>query len=271
MARKIWINASDSFILHTGEWDNPPKHFNVSLAAGHVVPMDDFIVSKDMPLPLETYEVIDPDMNKTSLPMPAPSSDKLIETTSGLTIESGDVAAKKIRISPETVSGTYQVAAKTKELIFDLPYLNGKVIKAKAKYFAKTFLTVNDWTQPEPLGHELELLPLSDLSNVQVDDWVSFEVKFLGKPFGCNMEGDLEYLLAKSNTYGGEAGGNLEGFFLGAYLLNGRARFRMPSAGQWMIVVFNIKDVGPGSVYKDFAGECNKIFYHSTVTFNVRA
>ncbi len=271
MARKIWINVSNSFILHTCEFENPPKHFNVSLAAGHVLPMDDFIMSRDLALPLETYELIDPDLRRTDLPMPRPSYGELIATLSGLTVESGDVAAQKIRVHPETKSGTYQVAVATKELIADLPGMNGKTIRSKIRYFAKSFLTVNEWTPPTPLGHELELMPLDDLSNIHIGDWVSFEAKFLGKPFTCNSQGDLEYLLAKSNTFGGEAGGELEGFFLGAYLVNGRARFRMPSAGQWMIVAFNFKDIGPESEYKEFAGDCSKLYYHSTLTFNVRA
>ena len=232
--------------------------------------MDDFILSKDLALPLETYEVVDPEQRRTALSMPLPSSEELITTPAGLTVESGDVAAKKICIHPDSLSGTYQVSAATHTLKIDLPSPNGKIIKSKLRYFAKSFLTVNEWTPPQPLGHELELTPLDDLSNVRVGDWVSFEVNFLEKPFTCDTF-NMEYLLAKSNTFGGEAGGEKEGFFLGAYLVNGKARFRMPSAGQWMICAFNFKDVGPDSEFKEFAEGCTKLYYHTTLTFNVKA
>ncbi len=270
MARKIWINTTDSFILHTCEFENPPKHFNVSLAAGHVLPMDDFILSKDLPIPLETFELVDPEQRRTALSMPRPSKEELIETPSGLTVETGDVAAQKIQIQPDSLNGTYQISMATKEIIAQFPNPAGQMIKSKIRYFAKSYLTVNEWSQPASLGHELEIMPLCDLSNVQVGDWVSFEAKFLDKPFTCDNV-NMEYLLAKSNTFGGEAGGNMEGFFLAAYLVNGKARFRLPSAGQWMIVAFNFKDVGPDSEYAEFAGDCSKLYYHSTLTFNVRA
>ena len=270
MARKIWINVSNSFILHTGEFENPPRHFNVSIAAGHVLPLDDFILSNDLALPLESYELVDPDLGRTGLPMPRPSADELITTSSGLTIESGDVAAKKICIHPDTASGTHQVSLATKEILMDIPDDNGNMIRSKIRFFAKSFLTVNQWTQPAPLGHDLELLPMDDLSNVHVGDRVSFQATFFGEPFTCDT-GKMEYILAKSNTFGGEAGGDMEGFFLGAYLVNGKARFRMPSAGQWMIVLFNFCDITPDYKYRQFVGDCSRIYYHSTLTFNVKA
>ena len=271
MSRKIWINTSDSFILHTCEFENPPKHFNVSIVAGHVLPMDDFVMSRDLAIPLETYEVIDPDLNRTALPMPVQSPGDVIRTETGLTIEGGDVAAQKISITDETKQGTYQIAASTKELFVDIKGPGDRIIKSKVRYFAKSFLKVGTWTQPKPIDHELELVPLNDLSNVRIGDPVTFQASFMGKLFTCTAQGDLEYLIAASNTFGGEAGGDLEGYFLAAYLVNGKARFCMPTAGQWMIVVFNIKDVTPENELKEFAEQCSRIYYHSTITFNVRA
>lgn len=270
MARKIWINVFDSFMLHTGQLENPPKHFNVSLAMGHVLPMDDFIINKDIATPLETYELIDPDLNKTALSMPVKSPGDVIRIDTGLTIECGDVAAQKISITDESKEGTYQVAASSKELFFKLKGLGNKLIDSKAQYFAKSFLKVGTWTQPNPIGHALELVPLNDLSNIRIGDPVTFQASFMGKPFTCTYDA-MEYLIAASNTFGGEAGGDLEGFFLAAYLVNGKARFRMPTAGQWMIAAFNFKDVTPENEFKEFAEQCSRIYYHSTITFNVRA
>lgn len=270
MARKIWINTFEAFIFHTGEFENPPKHFNVSIVAGHVLPMDDFVMSKDLSIPLETYEVIDPELNRTALPMPVQSSEDVIRTDTGLTIESGDVAAQKISFTDESQQGTYQVAASTKDFLIDMKGQDDRIIKSNIKFFAKSFLKIGTWTQPEPIGHELELVPLNDLSDVRIGDPVTFQASFMGKPFTCNKS-DMEYLFAASNTYGGEAGGDLEGHFLAAYLVNGKARFRFPTAGQWMIVVINIKDVTPENELKQFANQCSRVYYLSTLTFNVRA
>jgi uncharacterized GH25 family protein len=60
MAHTLWINLYESFA-------HPPGHAMVSLGWGHVVPMDDLLVSEAGPLQLATYELVDPDFNRTAI------------------------------------------------------------------------------------------------------------------------------------------------------------------------------------------------------------
>lgn len=289
MARKMWINVYDSFAFHKkGSLEHPPKHFNVSLGMGHVLPVDDFLENMDESIPLETYDLIDPNLKKIALPMPVKMEQSIIRTNTGMTIECGDIAARKISLSDETEPGTYQVAATSKASFFTmyvdekgeqnwtfkpLNEMNGVgniLFSSKVQYCAKAFLKVGNWTKPKPIGYVLELTPLTDLSDVHIGDPVSFEAIFMGKPFTCTTD-TVEYMYAKSNTFGGEAGGDIEGFFLAAYIVNGRAQFRMPTAGQWLITVFAFKDVTLENDLKELADQCSKVYFTSTVTFNVRA
>jgi uncharacterized GH25 family protein len=286
MARKLWINAYESFALDKSLTD-PPSHFMVSLGWGHVLPMDDFLVDMDGTIPLATYDLIDPDLKKTALPMPVKMED-VIMADAGMTIECGDMALRKINLTDKTKPGTYQVAAATREgfatvyvdktgkqelankSLEEMQGVENIVCSVKYQAFAKAFLTVEKWTDPKPIGYDLELMPLTELSDVHVGDPVSFEVTLMGKLFSCTSD-TMEYLHAASNTFGGEAGGDREGFFLSAYLINGRARFWMPTAGQWLVNVFSCQDVTPENELKELVGKCNKVYYSSSITFNVKA
>lgn len=280
MARKLWINTTESFGLHKS-LETPPWHYLVNLGYGHVMPNDDFI---DPALTLHEYEVLSPSLQKTPLPMPVRDVD--ITAGEGVTVEAGDLGARKIAFDETSEVGTHQVVATTREEFFalwkegdevctankPLYEVKDKNVLTSVKYqaFAKAFLPYKEWSEPKELGHALEIIPLTDLSDVHVGDWVTFNVKFMGKPFTCTQE-TMEFLLASSNTFGGEAGGELEGFFLSAYIVNGRARIKMPTAGAWLINVFSRQDVAPDNDLKELADSCNRVYFGSSLTFNVKA
>ena len=48
--------------------------------------------------------------------------------------------------------------------------------------FTKSYLTLGEWTAPKPLGHGLEIIPRSDLSDLHVGDLVTMDVLFYGEP-----------------------------------------------------------------------------------------
>ena len=288
MARKLWINLYESYALHKS-LTNPPKHFIVSLGWGHVVPMDDLLVTMDVfaSVPVSTYDLIDPDLSRTALPMPVSEKKHVIRTNAGVIIECGDLAVRKISITNEAKPGTYQVVATTRDTFFTV-YLDekgehkivdspldemkgvGEILGSfKYKSFAKAFTIVKHWTDPKPLGHDLELIPLTDLSDIHIGDPVSFQVTFMSKPFSCKGD-SIEYITAASNTYGGEASGDRDGFFLSAYILNGKAQFRMPTAGQWLVNVIACQDVTPENEFSELVGKCTKVYYGSCLSFNVR-
>lgn len=287
MARKLWINVHESFALHKS-LTHPPKHFMVSLGFGHVLPMDDFLVTPSETIPLEGYDLIDPDLEKTALPQPE-GHQEVLQTDAGVTIETGDMAMRKICLDDKTKTGTYQVVANTREDYFTM-YLdenenpqminkpldeidgieNPKILRSvKFQAFAKGFLPVGAWTEPKPLGHPLELMPLTDLSNIHAGDRVSFQATLMGQPFSCTQE-SMEYITAASNTFGGEASGDPEGFFLAAYLIDGRASFWLPTAGQWVINVFAARHVTAESGLEDLLNKCTMVYFGSSITFNVK-
>ena len=275
MAHTLWVNLYESFA-------HPPGHAIVSLGWGHVVPMDDLLVSEAGPLQLATYELVDPDLNRTALPMPVLKMEDVIKTSGGMTAQCGDLGIRKLGLTDKTKPGTYQVAVTSRDNFFTM-YLDKKgkqkmVMKpldevksahkvltcVKFKSFAKTFMAVKKWTDPKPLGHDLEIMPMTDLSNVHVGDVVPFQITFMGKPFSCGID-TIEYITAMSNSFGGP-----DGFFLSAYIMNGKAQFRMPTAGQWVVNVYVRQDVTPESNLKKLVGKCTTVCYGSTISFNVK-
>ena len=275
MAHTLWINLYESYA-------HPPGHAMVSLGWGHTVPMDDLLASKAGSLQLATFDLIDPDLNRTALPMPETKMEDVIETSGGMTAQAGDLGIRKLSLTDKTKPGTYQVVVTSKETFFT-KYLDkkgkmkmavkpldevkdaSKILAAiKYKSFAKAFFAVKKWTDPKPLGFDLELMPLTDLSNVHVGDMVHFDVSFMGKPFSCTQD-TIQYMTATSNTFGGP-----DNFSLYSYLINGKAQFRMPSAGQWVANVYVRQDVNPESDLKELVGKCTTVYYAGTISFNVK-
>ena len=275
MAHTLWINLYESFA-------HPPGHAMVSLGWGHAVPMDDLLVSKAGSIKLSTFDLIDPDQGRTALSMPDLEMKKPIRTGSGMTVQSGDLAIRKLSLTDRTKRGTYQVIAASKESYFTM-YLdkNGKrkmvtkpldevevvqkvLTSIKYKAYAKAFFAVKKWTDPKPLGHDLEIMPMTNLSNVHVGDVVPFQITFMGKPFSCRAD-TIEYITATSNSFG-----EPDGFFLSAYILNGKAQFRMPAAGQWVANVYVRQKVTPESDLKELVEKCTTVYYASTISFNVK-
>ena len=275
MAHTLWINLYESFA-------HPPGHAMVSLGWGHAVPMDDLLVSKTAPLQLATFDLIDPDLNKTAIPMPVLKMEDVIKTSGGMTAQCGDLGIRKLSLTDKTKAGTYQVAVTSKDNFFTM-YLDkkgkqkmvtkpldqakgvGKILTSiKYKSFAKAFFAVKNWTDPKPLGFALELMPMTDLSNVHVGNLVPFEISFMGKPLSSGAD-SIQYLTATSNSFGGP-----DNFFLAAYIMNGKAQFRMPAAGQWVANVYVKQDVTPESNLKNLVGKCTTVYYAGTISFNVK-
>lgn len=275
IAHTLWINLYESFA-------HPPGHAIVSLGWGHAVPMDDLLVSKAGSIQLATFDLIDPDQGRTALPMPDLEMKKPIRTGSGMTVQSGDLGIRKLSLTDKTKPGTYQVVAASKESYFTM-YLDKKgkqkmvtkplnevkgaqkiLTSIKYKAYAKAFFAVKKWTDPAALGHDLELLPMTDMSNVHVGDVVPFQITFMGKPFSCTND-KIEYMTATSNSFGGP-----DSFFLAAYIMNGKAQFRMPAAGQWVVNVYVRQDVTPESDLKELVGKYTTVYYAGTISFNVK-
>lgn len=46
-------------------------------------------------------------------------------------------------------------------------------------YYGKAILLIGKWSEAKPLGHELEIIPITDLSQVKTGDEVTFKVLFV--------------------------------------------------------------------------------------------
>jgi len=275
MAHMLWVNLNECYT-------HPPGHVLLSLGWGHSVPLDDLLASSSGTVHFASYALIDPDGNKTDLGLPSKIEGEPIEAKGDLKIEPGNLGIRKLSLTKETKPGTWQAVATSKENFFtkyidkkgrqrmaqksmdQITNANQILVSMKHLAFAKSFTAVQEWTPPKPLGYELELMPMTDLSNVHVGDLVSFRVTFMGKPVVTSPK-NLRYLTATSNSFGGP-----DGFFIGAYIMNGKAQFRIPAAGQWVANVYVKQDVTPESYLKNLVGKCTTVYYAGTISFNVK-
>ncbi len=130
----------------------------------------------------------------------------------------------------------------------------------KYQAFAKSYLTVGAWSEPKPLGHGLEIIPRTDLSTLHAGDLVEVDVLFHGKP----PEG-MQYITAHSGSFG-----QSDGFSLYSKVKKGTAKFRVQSAGQWVISIALKDDVTPDGPLKDLYGKADMVSHAASLTFNVQ-
>lgn len=272
-AHTLWVNVYESFV-------HKPGHVIASLGWGHVVPMDDVFEHFD----LASYYLVDPDMNRVEFPLPASTKkmDGKSEVQKSLRIVGGDTGVHKMTLKDDARKGTYQVAAVSRDNFYSTYIdLKGrhkwahttmdkvknvkKVVEGmKFTTYAKSFFTVGKWTQPSALGFDLEILPLTDLSHVRAGEMVEFDVKLLGRSLNTIPERAFEYMTLTSNTFGGP-----DGFTLATLVYNGKASFRIPTAGQWVANIYTRQAVTPDGPLKALVGKCTNVLYAATVSFTV--
>ena len=273
-AHMFWVNLIEAT-------NHPPGHMMTSLGFGHHLPLDDFLVGKDGTIRIADYELIGPHGKRFSLGKPdaTPGTGELL---GGLEIVRGDLALRKLELTQETAPGTYQVAATSEPAFFTI-YIDDKgkqrmagksidAIKDLKKVLesfryqtnAKSYFAVKKWTDPAPLGGDLEITPLDDLSDVHVGDLVRFRVTYLGKPVNATSKA-IRTMSCTSNTFGGP-----DKFFLSAYLSDGIAQFRLPTAGQWVADTILHEDVAAAPALADLKGKCTRVFTAASISFTVK-
>lgn len=270
-AHSFWINAYESKI-------HKPYHVTTSIGYGHSMPLDDFLFSGKQHIPTQEFFLAGPDGTRSALALPKADYNAPEAIGHDLTRQSGDLALQKINLGKDTPQGTYQLAASLRDNYFTM-YVdtNGKRRKTiqsmdaikdakrilKSLYFsgnAKSSFTVGKWTHPAPLGFNLEIVPMTDLTKVHVGDMVRFQVLLDGKPVSSSYKG-LERITAHSPNYG-----DPDHFCLMAKIFKGMGQFRMPASGQWMVRVAMEKDVEKDS---PMHGKAQSAYYMTTYTFRV--
>jgi uncharacterized GH25 family protein len=274
-AHSLWINVFESHA-------HQPPHALVSLGWGHVLPMDDILNSPGGRIGLEQFELIDPDLGKTGLIRPEPDSGEPVQTSGGFDLFAGDMALQKVALKKGAANGVYQFSAASVPSFFtqyidqagkprmqmkprnEISGIKEVLVSVKYQAFAKSFLTVGGWQDPEPLGHDLEIIPRTDLSSLRAGDLVEVTVLFHGKPLTATAK-SIEYITAHSSSFG-----QSEGFSLFSYIIDGNAQFRVQSSGQWMISVSHKDDVTPDGPLKDLIGKADQVYQGASLTFTVK-
>ncbi|WP_321413805.1 DUF4198 domain-containing protein [uncultured Desulfobacter sp.] len=274
-AHSLWVNINESFA-------HPPGHVITSLGWGHAMPLDDFLMSEAGAIEIEKYSLVGPDNSITPIPVPVIKQEKTTESKTGMSIVPGDLGLRKISLTDKTIPGTYQVTAESKATYFT-GYVdaNGKhkmttkpmdeIKGAKSfdfstryKAVGKSYFGVKKWTQPKPLGYELEIMSETDMSNVKAGDLVKFTVTLNGKPLTCDMKG-MNYLHMTSNTFGGP-----DQYMLTAYVMDGKAQIKVPTPGAWRASVTVKKEVTKDNDLKDLVKKCQSIYYGASVSFTAK-
>lgn len=274
-AHMFWITLCESFA-------HKPGHISALLGFGHVLPIDDLLSGEFGSIKLTEYDLVGPDGSRFDLGVPDFKSTKAMGTPTGMLVNSGNLGLRKISCTEKNAPGTYQVAASTDPGFLTI-YINKKgkqrmapkpmdaikdLDKAVASFtyqtFAKSFFAIDKWTAPKPLGYDLEIMPLDDLSDVHVGDLVRFKVTFKGKPLNSSESG-FQRMTCHSKSFG-----DPDGFHLDSYLFDGIAQFRMPAAGQWLSSVYVNQKVADNPQLKDLKGKCLDVWANGSVTFDVK-
>lgn len=274
-AHSFWINAFASHV-------HQPPHVMVSLGWGHALPMDDILTSANGRVEVDRFELFDPSLNRLELRTPPFMLSTPEQSTANIDLFDADLAVQKIVLKKGSEGGVYQFSAITTPSFY-VKYIDKKgrkrlkmkpmdqvtdvaqmLMAVKYQAFAKTYFTHGDWNTPQPLGHRLEIVPLTDLSHVNVGDLVEVEVLFYGQPLSSSPQ-NKEYITAKSSGFGQQ-----DGFALYAKLKKGRAQFRVQSPGQWMINVGHNDDVTADGPLKELFGKAQQLYHAASLTFMVQ-
>ena len=274
-AHSLWINVFESHA-------HQPHHALVSLGWGHVLPMDDILNSPGGRIALDRFELLDPALNKTGLIKPEGGSGAPVQTSDSFDLFAGDMALQKVALKQEAAKGVYQFSAASVPSFFtryidpagrtrlqmkprnEISDIKEVLMSVKYQAFAKAFLTVEKWRDPKPLGHDLEIIPLTDLSSLRSGDLVAVQVLFHGQPLTATAR-SVEYITAHGTSFG-----QSDGFALFSYIIDGKAQFRVQSSGQWMISVSHKDDVTPDGPLKDLLGKADQVYHGASLTFTVK-
>ncbi len=274
-AHSVWINSFESHA-------HQPPHTMVSLGWGHTLPMDDILTSPNGRIEIETFELIDPSGNKTELLKPEFKLSEPEKTSKNFELYAADLGAQKVALSKEAEEGVYQFSASSRANFYtqyidksgktrmqlkpkdELDDIDKVFMSVKYQAFAKAYMTHGEWSNPEPLGHGLEIVPLTDLSDLKANDLVEVRVLFHGEPLNTTA-GSMDFITAHSSSFG-----QSDHFYLMSYLMEGKAQFRVQCAGQWMISVNHKQDVTPDGPLKDLHGKVEQVYHGASLTFKVK-
>ncbi len=274
-AHSLWINTfvSDS---------HQPPHAMVCFGWGHALPLDDIMNSPDGRIAVEKFELVDPSMQVLELGKPAFQPVKPSVADKNLDVYPADLALQKIALKKDSAPGVYQLRASSVPAFFtqyidtagrtrlqlkgkdEIKDIKKVLMSVKYQAFAKSFITLGEWKQPAPLNTGLEIVPLTDLSNLHVGDLVKVRVLFHGQPVTTTAK-SMEYITANSPGFGQN-----DKYALMSYIMDGYAQFRVQNAGQWIVGHNHKEDVTKDGPLKDLDGKVEQVYHGASLTFTVK-
>lgn len=274
-AHALWVNSFESF-------SHKPAHTVVGLGWGHLMPIDDILNSPNGRVIVEEFKITSPNGELINLDIPSSEPKGATKKAKDFDVFSADLALQRISLKDTSQKGVYKIEAKSKPTFYT-EYIDTKgdkrlklttmdklddiqkiLMSVKYEAFAKSYLTIDKWEEQKATNKGLEIIPKTDLSNVKVGDLVEFEVLFEGKPLHLTAS-SMDYIIADSNSFGQN-----DEFSLMSYIENGKAQFRVQSAGQWRVSCNHRDAVSKDGNFKDLFGKVEYVFNASTITFNVK-
>ncbi|WP_421903312.1 DUF4198 domain-containing protein [Maridesulfovibrio sp.] len=275
LAHTLWVNCFESNV-------HSPGHAIVSLGWGHALPLDDILNSPNGRVNVSAFTITDPAGKTVQLYNPPLKESKPFVSNRNYSVFPGDIGVQRISLEKEGTPGVYQLAAMSRPAFYtkyidtkgrkrmklkpkdELKDIKKVLMSVKYEASAKSFFTVGSWQEPEPLGHGLEIIPKTDLSNVRIGDMVEVKVLYHGTPLN-NSANSAEFITASSSSFG-----QGEGFSLFSAIVKGKAQFRVQSPGQWRVVVKHKDEITKDGPLKALVGKADQAYHAATMTFSVK-
>ncbi|WP_321413866.1 DUF4198 domain-containing protein [uncultured Desulfobacter sp.] len=274
-AHSFWVSIFESF-------SHKPGHVLVGLGWGHTLPIDD-ILNSSYKVPVESFTVTDPGGKTIQLKIPSAETATADKQTPNLDLFSADIGLQKIALKKESIPGVYKIEARSKPAFYtrfidkkDRMRLkmkskdqikNIKKVLMSMRYQANavSYVTLKKWETPEPTNQGLEIIPMTDLSQVKPGDLVKFKVLFMGKPLNSNYSPQSsEFITASTPAF--DKG---QHFKVYSKIWNGDAKLMVQCPGKWLVKCSHKGQVDKEGPLKDLYGKADLSSNEATLTFNV--
>ena len=270
-AHSFWVNTFESFA-------HQPGHVTVGLGWGHSLPISDILNSPNGKVLVESFTITDPAGKITPLRIPSAETATADNQTPNFDVFSADLGLQKIALKKESMPGVYKIEARSKPSFYtqfiDTKDRSRLKMKSKdqikdikkvlmaVKYQAKavSYVTLEKWEAPKPTNQGLEIIPVTDISQVKTGDLVEFKVLFMG----ASPKGDT-YITASTPAF--DKGKH---FSLYSKVKKGKAQFIVQCPGQWMVNCSHKGKVAKEGPLKDLYGKADSSFTGSSLTFNAK-
>jgi len=272
----LWINSFES------KHNHGTHHSMVSLGWGHALPYGDQLNSVNGSVGIQNFDLFDPNMKRTKLYSPELKIATPTIEKKNFDLYKVDSAMQKIALKKDSQQGVYQLGVATNPTYYT-QYIDTKdrmrlklkpkdeikdikkvLISLKYQGYAKSYITLGEWEKPKTLGHDLEIIPLTDLNSVKTGDMVKFYITLKGKPISHGPKG-VKFATFRSANFGQD-----DQFEILSYVKKGKAQFRVPSSGQWVMQIFDAHHVTKDGKSKDLYGKAEIYAVATSITFDVK-